>query len=66
MVIHNGLLDRVPYEIFSHNIVSEQTAKTIADIAGEKKKDARQRLDCEKKLQILKQSLHILETFRIN
>ncbi|EXM13783.1 hypothetical protein FoTM2_014749 [Fusarium oxysporum f. sp. vasinfectum] len=64
LVIHNGLLDRVPYEIFSHNIVSEQTAKTIADIAGEKKKDARKRLDCENKLGILKEALYTLEGFR--
>ncbi|KAF9760844.1 hypothetical protein IL306_004096 [Fusarium sp. DS 682] len=66
LVIHNGLLNRVPYEIFSHNIVSEQTAKTIVDIAGGKKKDARQRLDYEKKLGILKEALHTLKGFRNN
>ncbi|KAF4438420.1 interferon-induced GTP-binding protein Mx [Fusarium austroafricanum] len=64
LVIHNGLLDRVPSEIFSHNIVSEQTAKTIAGIAGEKSKDAKMRLDCEKKLGILKEALNVLESFR--
>ncbi|KAG9506320.1 hypothetical protein J7337_003303 [Fusarium musae] len=66
LVIHNGLLEKVPHEIFTHTIVSEQSAKTISYIAGEKEKDTKKRLDCERKLGILQKALVALENFRNN
>ncbi|KAF5551849.1 dynamin GTPase domain-containing protein [Fusarium mexicanum] len=66
LVIHNGLLEKVPDEIFTHTIVSEQSAKTISYIAGEKEKDTKKRLDCERKLGILQKALVALENFRNN
>ncbi|SPJ70412.1 uncharacterized protein FTOL_00140 [Fusarium torulosum] len=64
LVIHNALLNQIPYVIFTHSIVSEQTAKTIAQIAGEKETDAKKRLDYEKKLRILKEAQSTLEGYR--
>ncbi|KAJ4259741.1 hypothetical protein NW762_007672 [Fusarium torreyae] len=64
LVIHNGLLEKVPDEIFTHMIVSEQSAKTVSYIAGEKEEDTKKRSDCEKKLAILRKALVALEDFR--
>ncbi|KIL94297.1 hypothetical protein FAVG1_02860 [Fusarium avenaceum] len=64
LVIHNALLNQMPYVIFTHSIVSEQTAKTIAQIAGEKETDAKKRFDYENKLGILRKAQNALEAFR--
>jgi hypothetical protein len=56
----------MPYVIFTHSIVSKQTATTIAQIAGEKETDAKKRLDYKKKLGILKEAQNALEGFRNN
>ncbi|KAF5229003.1 hypothetical protein FAUST_10692 [Fusarium austroamericanum] len=64
LVIHNGLLERIPHEIFTHIIISNQSAKTISYIAGEKANDMRKRSDCERKLEILQKALATLEDFR--
>ncbi|KAM5349937.1 hypothetical protein ACJ41O_006442 [Fusarium nematophilum] len=64
LVIHNGLLEKIPYEILTYEIVSQQDAKTISDIAGEKEHDSQRRSDCEKKLGVLTNALAAFEEFR--
>ncbi|KAF4998582.1 hypothetical protein FDECE_11746 [Fusarium decemcellulare] len=64
LVVQNGLLVKLPYEIFTHSIISEQKADTISKIAGEKESDVKERSECEKKLMILRNALVCFEDFQ--
>ncbi|KAH7176188.1 P-loop containing nucleoside triphosphate hydrolase protein [Dactylonectria macrodidyma] len=64
LVIQDGLLQRLPYEIFTNDIVSRQEVETIFKIAGEKEDTAKKRLECEKKLAILKKALTVFKDYR--
>ncbi|KAL6353803.1 hypothetical protein LRP88_12796 [Fusarium phalaenopsidis] len=65
LVIQSGLLEKLPYEIFTHDIISEQDADTISNIAGEKEHEIKKRTECEKKLAILTKALTCLEDFQV-
>ncbi|WAO91810.1 Hypothetical protein NCS54_00929300 [Fusarium falciforme] len=65
LVIQSGLLEKLPYEIFTHDIISEQDADTISKIAGEKEHEIKERTECEKKLAILTKALCCLEDFQV-
>lgn len=64
LVIQNGLLRKLPFEIFTQEIISKQDAKTIAEIAGEKESDSKRRFELEEKLRILKEALAVFEEYR--
>ncbi|KAK5999096.1 Interferon-induced GTP-binding Mx1-like protein [Cladobotryum mycophilum] len=66
LVIQNGLLKKVPFEIFTSHIVAQQDGETIAKIAGEKQDDAQIRADCEARMRILKKALDVFEEYRRN
>jgi hypothetical protein len=48
LVVQSSLLEKLPYEIFTHDIISEQHADTISSIAGEKEHEIKKRTECEK------------------
>ena len=64
LVIQNGLLQKIPYEIFTHEIISEQTARIVAQIAGEREGDQQKRTDLEEKLRLVKESLDVLDGYQ--
>ncbi|UPK92502.1 hypothetical protein LCI18_003437 [Fusarium solani-melongenae] len=61
----SGLLEKLPYEIFTHDVISEQDADTISKIAGEKEHEIKKRTECEKRLAILMKALTSLEDFQV-
>ncbi|KAK1451079.1 hypothetical protein CCUS01_11257 [Colletotrichum cuscutae] len=66
MVIHNGLLEKLPYEIFTPDIVSIQTSETVSKIAGEKEDDAKRRTKLAETLLVFESALRSFEDFQIN
>ncbi|RSL88997.1 hypothetical protein CEP52_015029 [Fusarium oligoseptatum] len=65
LVVQNGLLEKLPYEIFTYEIISEQDADTISSIAGEKEDEIKKRTECEDKLAILRKAVACLEDFQV-
>lgn len=66
LVVQNGLLKKVPFELFTHEIVSEQNTQTIANIAGEKEEDNRKQTEYANRRQILQNALAVFEEYRTN
>ncbi|RSL42170.1 hypothetical protein CEP54_015578 [Fusarium duplospermum] len=64
LVVQNSLLQKLPYEIFTYEIVSEQDADTVSSIAGEKEHDTKKRTECEQKLAILTKAVACFEDFQ--
>ncbi|KAK2751844.1 dynamin family protein [Colletotrichum kahawae] len=65
MVVHNGLLEKLPYEIFTPDIVSTQTSEIVSKIAGEKEDDVRRRAELAEKLSVFEDALRSFEDFQI-
>ncbi|KAJ0382702.1 hypothetical protein COL922a_012000 [Colletotrichum nupharicola] len=65
MVVHNGLLEKLPYEIFTPDIVSSQTSEIVSKIAGEKEDDAKRREELNEKLSVFEDALRSFEDFQI-
>ncbi|KAF6835520.1 hypothetical protein CMUS01_05744 [Colletotrichum musicola] len=66
LVIQNGLLERLLYENFTHEIVSAQKAEIISEIVGEKENDVQKRARCEEELAILENALVSFQDFRMS
>lgn len=65
MVVHNGLLEKLPYEIFTPDIVSTQTSEVVSKIAGEKEDDVKRRAELAEKLSVFEDALRSFEDFQI-
>jgi hypothetical protein len=63
LVVQTGLLSKLPFAIFTPGTVSEHDAGVIAQIAGEKEGDSKERLDCEEKIRNLKEALRVFEEY---
>jgi hypothetical protein len=64
LVIQNGLLRKLPLQIFSHAIVEEQSADVISTIAGPKQSEIEEQNSLEKRLKILEEGLSNLNKCR--
>ncbi|RMJ17705.1 hypothetical protein CDV36_002596 [Fusarium kuroshium] len=65
LVVQNGLLEKLPYEVFTYEIISQQDADTISRIAGEKEDEIKKRSACEERLAILTKAVACLKDFQV-
>ncbi|GKT49953.1 uncharacterized protein ColSpa_10134 [Colletotrichum spaethianum] len=64
LVVQSYLLERLPYEVFTFEIISSQSSETVSEIAGEKDDDVKKRAECERNLGILRAAMQCFKDFR--
>ena len=62
IVVQNGLLRKLPQEVFSHTIVAELKADVVARVAGPRQSDSDKRAALEGRKKLLSEALDSLQT----